>query len=101
MDPHAGLNLQQREATLATEGPLLVLAGAGAGKTKGIAHRILEIVARGAAPTEVLAITFTNKAASEMRARVRDLLGKHQGLSLGNPWSGGPLVSTFHSLGLM
>ncbi len=76
-------------------GPLLVLAGAGAGKTRVIAHRILEIVRQGAAPSEVLAITFTNKAAGEMRERVAALLQKH-GQAGGQP----PFVSTFHSLGL-
>ncbi len=73
----------------------MVLAGAGAGKTRVIAHRILEIIRQGAAPREVLAITFTNKAAGEMRERVGALLAKH-GHGGGNP----PFVSTFHSLGL-
>ncbi len=73
----------------------MVLAGAGAGKTKVIAHRILEIVRQGAAPQEVLAITFTNKAAGEMRERVVGLLKEH-----GHGGSGAPFVSTFHSLGL-
>lgn len=73
----------------------MVLAGAGAGKTKVIAHRILEIVRQGATPQEVLAITFTNKAAGEMRERVVGLLKEH-----GHGGSGAPFVSTFHSLGL-
>lgn len=80
---------------MAISGPLLVLAGAGAGKTRVIAHRILEIVRQGTAPREVLAITFTNKAAAEMRERVVGLLEKH-GQGGGQP----PFVSTFHSLGL-
>jgi DNA helicase-2/ATP-dependent DNA helicase PcrA len=81
------------------DGPLLVLAGAGAGKTRVIAHRILEILRQGAQPSEVLAITFTNKAAGEMRERVGALLAKHgqgQDQRAGRP----PFVSTFHSLGL-
>lgn len=89
------LNPEQRKAILATEGPLLVLAGAGAGKTRVIAHRILEIVRKGVAPEQILAITFTNKAAAEMRERVTELLRT----SLGTPTTV-PFVSTFHSLGL-
>lgn len=78
------LNSAQQEAVLATEGPLLVLAGAGAGKTKVIAERIAQIVRQGTAPERVLAITFTNKAAGEMRERITP----------------GVFVSTFHVLGL-
>ncbi len=99
MNPHEGLNTAQQEAVLAISGPLLVLAGAGAGKTRVIAHRILEIVRQGAHPKEVLAITFTNKAAGEMRERVGALLAKHgQGPSQRGEQP--PFVSTFHSLGL-
>jgi DNA helicase II / ATP-dependent DNA helicase PcrA len=95
MNPHDGLNSAQHEAVMAIDGPLLVLAGAGAGKTRVIAHRILEIVRQGHDPRQVLAITFTNKAAGEMRERVVALLAKH-----GYGGSGVPFVSTFHSLGL-
>ncbi len=95
MNPHEGLNTAQQKAVMTIDGPLLVLAGAGAGKTRVIAHRILEIVRRGNEPRSVLAITFTNKAAGEMRERVVGLLEKH-GQGGGHP----PFVSTFHSLGL-
>src|SRR3989344_296839 len=95
MNPHEGLNTAQQEATLTIDGPLLVLAGAGAGKTRVIAHRILEIIRQGAEPREVLAITFTNKAAGEMRERAASLLAKH-----GQAGGSMPFVSTFHSLGL-
>ncbi|MEK7612728.1 MAG: UvrD-helicase domain-containing protein [Patescibacteria group bacterium] len=84
------LNDAQKEAVLHTEGPLLILAGAGAGKTRVIAHRILQLVLQGIAPERILAITFTNKAAGEMRERVTQLLKAERS----------PFVSTFHSLGL-
>ncbi|MDB5224775.1 MAG: ATP-dependent helicase PcrA, helicase / ATP-dependent helicase PcrA, partial [Candidatus Adlerbacteria bacterium] len=95
------LNSAQKDAVLATEGPLLVLAGAGAGKTRVITHRILEIVRRGTAPEAILAITFTNKAAGEMRDRVTKLLASDPAITRPayeefRP----PFVSTFHSLGL-
>ncbi|MEN9649172.1 MAG: hypothetical protein RL094_139 [Candidatus Parcubacteria bacterium] len=92
------LNEKQREAVEITEGPLLILAGAGAGKTKTITHRILHIIKNGTAPEEVLAITFTNKAAKEMRERVIKLLEEDRDLNLPVSNSSRPFVSTFHAL---
>lgn len=94
------LNQAQKEAVTTTEGPLLVLAGAGAGKTRVIAHRILEIVKRGTPPHQILAITFTNKAAKEMRERIEGLLRSSTEITLGISPEPLPFVSTFHSLGL-
>lgn len=93
MDILSNLNQAQKEAVLHTEGPLLIVAGAGAGKTKTITHRICHLIEKGINPENILAVTFTNKAAKEMRERTRDLLS--QTLTTKSPH-----FYTFHSLGV-
>ena len=86
------LNAAQREAAAHYEGPALVVAGAGSGKTRTVVHRVGHLMeAHGVYPTEILAVTFTNKAAAEMKTRVVDLVG---------PQASQIWVSTFHSSGV-
>ncbi len=89
VDVFQGMNEHQREAIASLNGPLLVVAGAGSGKTRVITHRIANIIQQGVRPDRILAITFTNKAAGEMKERVEKLI------HVKTPW-----ITTFHSAGL-
>jgi len=90
MDRLGHLNPAQREAVQTLSGPLLVLAGAGTGKTRVITYRMAELIRHGVAPDRILSVTFTNKASKEMLQRTRELLG---GRMKKRPW-----ISTFHAL---
>ncbi len=94
----SGLNPQQREAVTTIDGPLLILAGAGTGKTRVITHRIACMLDRGIAPDQILAVTFTNKAAREMLSRVNQLVPRARRRN--GETQARPTLCTFHSLGV-
>ncbi len=90
------LNPEQQKAVETTEGPLLIVAGAGAGKTKTLTERIVHIIKKGVEPEKILAITFTNKAAQEMRERIIARLEEEKLIETGSKT---PVIKTFHSFG--
>ncbi len=84
------LNEAQRQAVMHTNGPVMIIAGAGAGKTRALTYRVAYLIEQGVDPFNILALTFTNKAAREMKERVMNLVGSENGR---NVWMG-----TFHSI---
>src|SRR5436309_15286269 len=90
IDYLAGLNEQQREAVLHKDGPIMIVAGAGSGKTKVLTTRIAHLMANGVDAFNILALTFTNKAAAEMKERVEKILGNREARNL--------YIGTFHSV---
>src|SRR5678809_923768 len=85
-----GLNERQREAVLHIDGPLMIVAGAGSGKTKVLTTRVAHLMANGIDSFNILALTFTNKAAKEMKERVEHILGNNEARNL--------YIGTFHSV---
>jgi len=95
----ATLNPAQRQAVETSSGPVLILAGAGTGKTRVITFRVARLVEKGVPPGHILAVTFTNKAAREMQERVRELIGRKRAAP-GEEKPARPTICTFHSLGV-
>ncbi|MBX4211732.1 MAG: UvrD-helicase domain-containing protein, partial [Candidatus Yanofskybacteria bacterium] len=87
-----GLNEKQQEAVRTIKGPVLVISGPGSGKTRCLTHRIAHLIASGIEPENILGVTFTNKAAGEIKERVTKLLGDRRASQ--------PTLATFHSLGV-
>ena len=85
-----GLNDRQKEATLHIDGPLMIVAGAGSGKTKVLTTRVAHLMSNGVDAFNILALTFTNKAAKEMKERVEKILGNNEARNL--------YIGTFHSV---